>query len=142
MIAGDHPPSRLQCQYECVNLVCTVKTENPESCVGLMTMSVNPEKSCAPRTRTPSSATPLQQILKDGAAFSYDCPTVHITPTGNTEPGPILTALHKINKRPCHMCEFEDAMEVHSALPIVARTRRAVLRVSRGALPAVFVRLS
>jgi hypothetical protein len=28
MINTDHRPSRLQSQYECVNLVCTVKTRS------------------------------------------------------------------------------------------------------------------
>ncbi|KAJ1487087.1 hypothetical protein T484DRAFT_1889661, partial [Baffinella frigidus] len=86
MVSGDHMPSRLQAQFECVNLVCNAKTENPESGVGLMSMTVDPEKD-------------------------YDCPMVHLTPM-NTEPWPVVKKLAKLNERPRFFCQFEDAMEV------------------------------
>ena len=66
MINTDHRPSRLQSQYECVNLVCTVKTQihkpinlTPEP-ITLAPEPINPEseptkpRRCAasrPRTR-------------------------------------------------------------------------------------------
>ena len=36
-----------QCQFECVNLVCTVKTQNSENTIGLMTMACRPDESPA-----------------------------------------------------------------------------------------------
>lgn len=42
MINGDYSPNRLQAQYECVNLISTVKTQNPESGIGLMSLSCPP----------------------------------------------------------------------------------------------------
>ena len=72
MINTDHRPSRMQSQYECVNLVCTVKTQNPENTVGLMTM---------------------------GCLTDSECPRVHVTPATNQQIGPILISMSKINDR-------------------------------------------
>ena len=70
MINSDHRPSRLQSQYEGVNLVCTVKTQNPENTVGLMAM---------------------------GCQTDQDCPRVLVTPATNQMIGPILIAMSKVN---------------------------------------------
>ena len=84
MINGDHRPDRLTCQYECVNLICNVKVQNPESTIGLMTMSC-----------------PTDQ-----------CPQVHVTPAVNQEVGPILMKLDELNRSPEHAVQFESAMKV------------------------------
>ena len=87
MINTDHRPSRLQNQYECVNLVCTVKTQNPENTVGLMAM---------------------------GCRGDDECPTVAVTPATNQLIGPILVAMSKINdqigSRGANRVRFEKAM--------------------------------
>lgn len=77
MINSDHRPSRLQSQYECVNLVCTVKTQNPENTIGLLTM---------------------------GCRSDEDCPRVHITPATNQQTGPIIIAMvvHTRSITPSH----------------------------------------
>lgn len=91
MVNGDYAPSRLQCQYECVNLITTVKLQNPESAVGLMSMSCREE----------------------------ECPRVHIAPAMDSEQHDVLSKLHTLNQRPANYVQFEKAIEVsicqHSA---------------------------
>jgi hypothetical protein len=84
MVNADYPPSRLQCQYECVNLITTVKMQNPESAVGLMSMSCRDE----------------------------ECPRVHIAPAMDSEQHDVLNKLHALNRHPANRVQFEKAMEV------------------------------
>lgn len=84
MVNADYPPSRLQCQYECVNLITTVKMQNPESAVGLMSMSCRDE----------------------------ECPRVHIAPAMDSEHHDVLNKLHTLNRHPANRVQFERAMEV------------------------------
>jgi 26S proteasome regulatory subunit N10 len=89
MINSDHRPSRLQCQYECVNLVCTVKTQQPENTVGLLTM---------------------------GCQSDDDQPEIHVTPGTNQQLGPILIAMSKVNKQiggaGANRVRFKKSMEL------------------------------
>ena len=75
MINSDHRPSRLQSQYECVNLVCQVKTQNPENTIGLLTM---------------------------GCQSDSDCPHVHVTPATNQHSGPVLISMVLHHPPACH----------------------------------------
>jgi 26S proteasome regulatory subunit N10 len=87
MINSDHRPSRLQSQYECVNLVCSVKTQNPENTVGLMAM---------------------------GCQGDDDCPRVLVTPATNQQVGPILISMSSLNdqigRAGANRVRFEKAM--------------------------------
>ena len=84
MINGDHRPDRLTCQYECVNLICNVKVQNPENTIGLMAM----------------------------ACPQFQCPQVHVTPATNQDVGAILLKLDQINTNPGNTVRFESAMKV------------------------------
>lgn len=87
MVNSDHRPSRLQSQYECVNLVCTVKTQNPENTVGLMAMGCEDDDAC---------------------------PRVLVTPATNQQIGPILISMSSLNdqigRAGSNRVRFEKAM--------------------------------
>lgn len=100
MLNGDYPPSRLQCQYECVSLINSVKTQNPESSVGLMSLSCTRKK----------------------------CPRVYISPCLDSENHDVMSKLHFLNQRIDRrdtFVDFEGAMEVKH----LGQTRGSRLRL-------------
>ncbi|EKX45774.1 26S proteasome regulatory complex, subunit RPN10 [Guillardia theta CCMP2712] len=84
MINGDHRPNRFQCQQECVNLICNVKTQNPENTIGLMTMACLPNE--------------------------YPC--VHIAPAMNQDGDLIQHLLEKLGNDLSYEMRFEESMKI------------------------------
>jgi len=84
MVNADHRPNRFQCLQECVNLICNVKTQNPENTIGLMTMACMPE----------------------------ECPCVHIAPAMNQDGDLIQQLLAKLGDELSYELRFEDSMKI------------------------------
>eukprot|EP00292_Cryptomonas_paramecium_P013431 CAMPEP_0113709424 /NCGR_PEP_ID=MMETSP0038_2-20120614/29562_1 /TAXON_ID=2898 /ORGANISM="Cryptomonas paramecium" /LENGTH=224 /DNA_ID=CAMNT_0000635305 /DNA_START=16 /DNA_END=687 /DNA_ORIENTATION=+ /assembly_acc=CAM_ASM_000170 len=84
MINEDQKPDRMTCQQECVNLICNVKTQNPDNTIGIMAMA-------SPR----------------GA-----CPRVYISAAMNQDVPPILMKLNEIHERVGHTVQFEKSLRV------------------------------